>query len=81
MSTSETIEIGRDRVTVLGKEPEGAAGVKTRTATIVLRRATQNHLDYLEHAVDDGVASLKALLKDPRLVPGPVPPSLALRVG
>ena len=56
----ETIEIGGDRVTVLRQEPDGA-GVKTRTATVVLRGATQNHLDDLERAVDDGVASLKAL--------------------
>ena len=67
----ETVEIGGDRVTVLRQEPDGAGvRVKTRTATIVLRGATQNHLDDLERAVDDGVASLKALLKDPRLVPG-----------
>lgn len=73
----ETIEIGGDRVTVLRQEPE-SAGVKTRTATIVLRGATQNHLDDLERAVDDGVASLKALLKDPRLVPGAGATELAL---
>ncbi|KAH9025437.1 T-complex protein 1 [Lactarius pseudohatsudake] len=73
----ETIEIGGDRVTVLRQEPDGA-GVKTRTATIVLRGATQNHLDDLERAVDDGVASLKALLKDPRLVPGAGATELAL---
>jgi T-complex protein 1 subunit theta len=74
----ETIEIGGDRVTVLRQEPEGEAGVKTRTSTIVLRGATQNHLDDLERAVDDGVASLKALLKDPRLVPGAGATELAL---
>jgi len=73
----ETIEIGGDRVTVLRQEPDGA-GVKTRTATIVLRGATQNHLDDLERAVDDGVASLKSLLKDPRLVPGAGATELAL---
>ena len=73
----ETIEIGGDRVTVLRQEPDGA-GVKTRTATIVLRGATQNHLDDLERALDDGVASLKALLKDPRLVPGAGATELAL---
>ncbi|KAI0302325.1 T-complex protein 1 [Multifurca ochricompacta] len=73
----ETIEVGGDRVTVLRQEPEGA-GVKTRTATVVLRGATQNHLDDLERAVDDGVALLKALLKDPRLVPGAGATELAL---
>ena len=73
----ETIEIGGDRVTVLRQESDGA-GVKTRTATIVLRGATQNHLDDLERAVDDGVASLKALIKDPRLIPGAGATELAL---
>ncbi|TBU56278.1 T-complex protein 1 [Dichomitus squalens] len=73
----ETIEIGGDRVTVLRQLVEGdaeydAAGgsEKTRTATIVLRGATQNRLDDLERAVDDGVNVIKALIKDPRLVPG-----------
>jgi len=81
----ETIEIGGDRVTVLRQEPGDAttgsgsgASVKTRTATIVLRGATQNHLDDLERAVDDGVASLKSLLKDARLVPGAGATELAL---
>ncbi|PCH35670.1 T-complex protein 1 [Wolfiporia cocos MD-104 SS10] len=72
----ECIEIGGDRVTVLRQliegEPEfdASTGEKTRTATIVLRGATTNHLDDLERAVDDGVNVIKALLKDPRLVPG-----------
>ncbi|KAI0644997.1 T-complex protein 1 [Trametes meyenii] len=81
----ETTEIGGDRVTVLrqvvegdpdfddgadGKGAKGARSEKTRTATIVLRGATQNRLDDLERAVDDGVNVIKALLKDPRLVPG-----------
>ena len=73
----ECIEIGGDRVTVLRQLVEGdedfdasAAGEKTRTATIVLRGATTNHLDDLERAVDDGVNVIKALLKDGRLVPG-----------
>jgi T-complex protein 1 subunit theta len=73
----ETIEIGGDRVTVLRQDTDGT-GVKTRTATIMLRGATQNHLDDLERAVDDGVASLKALIKDPRLVPGAGATELAL---
>ncbi|KAM0263499.1 hypothetical protein ACHAQJ_001117 [Trichoderma viride] len=61
----ETIEIGGDRVTVFRQEDE-----VTRTATIVLRGATQNHLDDIERAVDDGVNVFKAITKDPRLVPG-----------
>ncbi|KAI0765688.1 T-complex protein 1 [Trametes elegans] len=76
----ESIEIGGDRVTVLRQVVEGdpdfdpathdARAEKTRTATVVLRGATQNRLDDLERAVDDGVNVIKALLKDARLVPG-----------
>ncbi|GAB0132654.1 T-complex protein 1 subunit theta [Epichloe bromicola] len=61
----ETLEIGGDRVTVFRQEDE-----ITRTATIVLRGATQNHLDDVERAVDDGVNVVKAITRDPRLVPG-----------
>ncbi|KAH8909733.1 T-complex protein 1 [Coniochaeta sp. PMI_546] len=61
----ETQEIGGDRVTVFRQENEA-----TRTATLVLRGATQNHLDDVERAVDDGVNVVKAITKDPRLVPG-----------
>ena len=75
----ECIEIGGDRVTVLRQIVPGDAefdptetglSEKTRTATIVLRGATQNRLDDLERAIDDGVNVIKALIKDPRLVPG-----------
>ncbi|KAK4204432.1 chaperonin Cpn60/TCP-1 family [Triangularia verruculosa] len=61
----ETQEIGGDRVTVFRQEDEA-----TRTATIVLRGATQNHLDDIERAVDDGVNVVKAISRDARLVPG-----------
>ncbi|KAK8066601.1 hypothetical protein PG997_013348 [Apiospora hydei] len=61
----ETLEIGGDRVTVFRQEND-----VTRTATLVLRGATQNHLEDVERAVDDGVNVVKAITKDPRLVPG-----------
>jgi T-complex protein 1 subunit theta len=61
----ETLEIGGDRVTVFRQENEA-----TRTATLVLRGATQNYLDDVERAVDDGVNVVKAITRDPRLVPG-----------
>jgi T-complex protein 1 subunit theta len=61
----ETLEIGGDRVTVFRQEDE-----TTRTATLVIRGATQNHLDDIERAVDDGVNVVKAITRDPRLVPG-----------
>lgn len=63
----ETLEIGGDRVTVFRQESDTAV---TRTATIVLRGATQNHLDDIERAIDDGVNVIKAVTRDPRLVPG-----------
>lgn len=61
----EVVEIGGDRVTVFKQEND-----ISRTATIVLRGATQNYLDDLERAIDDGVSVVKGLTKDPRLVPG-----------
>lgn len=61
----ETLEIGGDRVTVFRQEDE-----QTRTATLVIRGATQNHLDDVERAIDDGVNVVKAITKDPRLVAG-----------
>lgn len=61
----ETMEIGGDRVTIFRQEDE-----VTRTATLVLRGATQNHLDDIERAVDDGVNVVKAITRDARLVPG-----------
>jgi len=61
----EVVEIGGDRVTVFRQEEE-----ISRTSTIVLRGATQNYLDDLERAIDDGVSVVKAFTKDPRLVAG-----------
>ena len=61
----ETLEIGGDRVTVFRQENEA-----TRTATLVIRGATQNHLDDIERAIDDGVNVVKAITRDAKLVPG-----------
>ena len=61
----ETLEIGGDRVTVFRQEND-----MTRTATLVIRGATQNHLDDIERAVDDGVNVIKAITRDAKLVPG-----------
>ncbi|KAK2735698.1 T-complex protein 1 subunit theta [Myotisia sp. PD_48] len=63
----ETMEIGGDRVTVFRQEDGGSL---SRTATVLLRGATQNYLDDVERAIDDGVNVVKAISKDPRLVPG-----------
>ncbi len=61
----ETKEIGGDRVTIFRQENE-----TTRTATIVIRGATQNNLDDVERAIDDGVNALKGITKDSNLLPG-----------
>ena len=61
----ETLEIGGDRITVFRQENDA-----TRTATLVIRGATQNHLDDIERAIDDGVNVIKAITRDPRLLPG-----------
>lgn len=62
----ETKEIGGDRVCVFRQNLDSV----TRTATIVLRGATQNNMDDIERAVDDGVSAVKGLVKDGRLLPG-----------
>lgn len=61
----ETREIGGDRVTVF-RQNESVS----RTSTIVVRGATQNSLDDIERAIDDGVNAIKGLIKDNRLLPG-----------
>ena len=61
----ETLEIGGDRVTVFRQENDA-----TRTATLVIRGATQNHLDDIERAIEDGVNVVKAITRDAKLVPG-----------
>lgn len=62
----ETIEIGGDRVTVFRQLEDS----QSRTATIVVRGATQNALDDVERAIDDGVNAVKSLTKDSALVAG-----------
>ncbi|SCU86726.1 LAME_0D07404g1_1 [Lachancea meyersii CBS 8951] len=68
VETVKTIEIGGDRVTVFRQEQDEI----TRTATIVLRGATQNNLDDIERAIDDGVSAVKGLMKPDggKLLPG-----------
>lgn len=61
----ERVEIGSDKCTVFRQLEE-----KTRTVTVVLRGGTQNFLDDVERAIDDGVNTVKALTKDGRLLAG-----------
>ncbi|KAI8069505.1 T-complex protein 1 theta subunit [Gongronella butleri] len=62
----ETVEIGSDRVTVFRQEEND----KSRTTTIVIRGATQNHMDDIERAIDDGVNVIKALTRNGDLLAG-----------
>lgn len=62
----ETKEIGGDRVTIFRQAEESIS----RTSTIIIRGATQNSLEDVERAIDDGVNAIKGLLKDNRLLPG-----------
>lgn len=68
IDTVKYMEIGGDRVTIFKQEDEEIS----RTATIVLRGATQNNLDDIERAIDDGVAAIKGLMKKDggKLLPG-----------
>eukprot|EP00906_Rhabdomonas_costata_P024704 RCo035475 len=58
-------EIGGKKVLVFRQEKETC-----RISTIVVRGPTQNILDDVERAIDDGVNSYKSLCRDGRLMPG-----------
>lgn len=45
-------------------------GIDSRIATIVVRGATNNFMDDIERAIDDGVNTFKGLSRDGRFVPG-----------
>ncbi|XP_037941537.1 T-complex protein 1 subunit theta-like [Teleopsis dalmanni] len=45
-------------------------GAESRIATIVIRGATNNFMDDIERALDDGVNNFKGLTRDGRYVPG-----------
>lgn len=64
----KTIEIGGDRVTVFKQELDEVS----KTSTIILRGATQNNLDDIERAIDDGINAIKGLMKPDgsKLLPG-----------
>jgi len=59
-------EIGSTKVTIFRNESGERAGI----STIVVRASTQNILDDIERAIDDGVNVFKGMVKDPRFVPG-----------
>ena len=59
-------EIGSTKVTVF----RSVSAEKSGISTIIVRASTQNMLDDIERAIDDGVNTFKSLCKDPRVVPG-----------
>jgi chaperonin GroEL (HSP60 family) len=78
----ETVDFDGDRMTVLrqlvagdpGFEKSGKCGdgkgIKTPTATIVLRGSSADDLDSLESAIDDSMNLITSLLEDKQLVRG-----------
>jgi len=58
-------EIGDIRVTTFQQKAE-----KSQIATIIIRGATENIMDDVQRAVNDGVNVYKAITRDPRLLPG-----------
>jgi T-complex protein 1 subunit theta len=58
-------EVGDTSVVVFRQD-----GSESRIATIVIRGSTENVMDDVERAVDDGVNNFKAITRDGRCVPG-----------
>lgn len=58
-------EVGDTSVIVFRLE-----GKDSKIATIVIRGSTDNYMDDIERAIDDGVNTFKAITRDGRFVPG-----------
>lgn len=58
-------ELGDTAVVVFKQDTNESA-----IATVVIRAATDNIMDDVERAIDDGVNTFKALTRDPQLLPG-----------
>jgi T-complex protein 1 subunit theta len=58
-------EISSTKVTVFRRDED-----ENKMATIVLRGSTHSLLDDAERAIDDGVNTVKSLVKDKRMLPG-----------
>jgi T-complex protein 1 subunit theta len=65
-SLIEVREVGGRKVIVFSQD----LNEDTAIATILLRASTENVLNDVERAIDDGVHAIKALGEDPRLLPG-----------
>lgn len=74
VGAADVVEIGGVPVTVFKQEVDGKTGV----STVLLRASTNNAMDDIERAVDDGVNAYKALCKDARMVPGAGATEMAL---
>lgn len=58
-------EVGDTRVVVFKMESS-----ESRISTIVIRGSTDNYMDDIERAIDDGVNTFKGIARDGRFVPG-----------
>ncbi|EEB12881.1 T-complex protein 1 subunit theta, putative [Pediculus humanus corporis] len=58
-------EVGETSVTIFEIN-----GKESRIATIVIRGSTDNYMDDIERAIDDGVNTFKAMTRDGRFLPG-----------
>lgn len=66
MFSIEVREIGGRKITVFSQDLDE----DTSIATILVRASTENVLNDVERAIDDGAHAIKALGDDPRLLPG-----------
>jgi T-complex protein 1 subunit theta len=66
-------EIGDVRVTTFRQKAE-----KSHLSTIIIRGATQNIMDDIQRAIDDGVNVFKQITRDPRFLPGAGAAEIAL---
>jgi len=63
--TVKVQEISSQRCVVIRRNDD-----ENRYATVVIRGSTNQYLDDIERAIDDGVNTVKSLVKDGRLLPG-----------
>nr|AWT57841.1 T-complex protein 1 [Chilo suppressalis]AWT57842.1 T-complex protein 1 [Chilo suppressalis] len=63
--TVKVEELGDTRVVVFRME-----SVESRISTVVIRGSTDNYMDDIERAIDDGVNTFKSISRDGRFVPG-----------
>jgi len=66
INSIEVKEIASRKVTILNQ----ILDEDTSVATIIIRAATENVINDVERALDDGIHSFKTLCQDGRLLPG-----------